>query len=79
MCVCFIRPSRGFDHFVCTLVGIPYFKNKNPGQLYLGEEDKILDALWNEQGKAVAQLIEALRYKPAGRVFDSRCGHWNFL
>jgi hypothetical protein len=24
----------------------------------------------------VAQLVEALRYKPEGRGFDSRC-HWN--
>jgi hypothetical protein len=27
---------------------------------------------------AVAQLIEALRYKPEGRGFDSRWCHWNF-
>jgi hypothetical protein len=26
----------------------------------------------------VAQLVEALRYKPEGRVFDSRWCHWNF-
>jgi len=26
----------------------------------------------------MAQLIEALRYKPEGRVFDSRWYHWNF-
>jgi hypothetical protein len=26
----------------------------------------------------VAQLIEALRYKPEGRGFDSRWGDWNF-
>jgi hypothetical protein len=25
----------------------------------------------------VAQLFEALRYKPEGRVFDSRWCHWN--
>jgi hypothetical protein len=29
-------------------------------------------------GHAVAQLVEALRYKPDGRVFDSRWRHWNF-
>jgi hypothetical protein len=23
-------------------------------------------------------VVKALRYKPAGRVFDSRCCHWNF-
>ena len=29
-------------------------------------------------GQAVAQLVEALRYKPEGRGFDSRWCHWNF-
>ena len=28
-------------------------------------------------GYAVAHLVEALRYKPGGRGFDSQC-HWNF-
>jgi hypothetical protein len=27
---------------------------------------------------AVVQLVEALRYKPEGRGFDSRWCHWNF-
>jgi hypothetical protein len=27
---------------------------------------------------AVAQLVEALRYKPEDRGFDSRWCHWNF-
>jgi len=26
----------------------------------------------------VAHLVEALRYKPEGRGFDSRWCHWNF-
>jgi hypothetical protein len=26
----------------------------------------------------VAQLVEALHYKPEGRSFDSRWCHWNF-
>ena len=30
-----------------------------------------------EQG--VAQLVEALRYKPEGRGFDSRWCHWIFF
>ena len=30
------------------------------------------------KGHAVAQLVEALRYKPEGRGFDSRWCHWNF-
>jgi hypothetical protein len=29
-------------------------------------------------GYAVAHLVEALRYKPEGRGFDSRWSHWNF-
>ena len=29
-------------------------------------------------GHEVAQLVETLRYKLAGRVFDSRWCHWNF-
>jgi hypothetical protein len=29
-------------------------------------------------GYAVAQLVEALRYKPEGRGFDSRWGYWGF-
>jgi len=31
-----------------------------------------------EKGHAVAQLVEALRYKPEGRGFDSRWCHWKF-
>ena len=29
-------------------------------------------------GHAVAQLVEALRYKPKGRGIDSRWRHWKF-
>ena len=29
-------------------------------------------------GHAVAQLVEALHYKPEGRGFDFRWYHWNF-
>jgi hypothetical protein len=29
-------------------------------------------------GHTVAQLVEALRYKPEGRGFDSRWYHWHF-
>jgi hypothetical protein len=31
------------------------------------------------EGHAVAQLVEALRYKPEGRMLDSRWCNWNFL
>ena len=30
------------------------------------------------EGYVVAQLVEAVRYKPEGRGFDSRWCHWNF-
>jgi hypothetical protein len=29
-------------------------------------------------GHSVAQLVDALRYKPEGGGFDSRWCHWNF-
>ena len=35
----------------------------------------ITNLIW---GHAVAQLVEALRYKSEGRWFDSRWCHWNF-
>jgi hypothetical protein len=28
--------------------------------------------------QTLTQLVEALRYKPEGRGFDSLCYHWNF-
>jgi hypothetical protein len=30
------------------------------------------------KGHVVAQMVEALRYKPEGRRFESRWGHWIF-
>jgi hypothetical protein len=38
------------------------------------------DAHGRDYGAAVAQLVEALHYKPAGRGFDGVSGffHWNF-
>ena len=36
------------------------------------------DQLLGCWGTAVAQLVEALRYKSEGRGFDSRWCHWNF-
>jgi hypothetical protein len=30
------------------------------------------------QGARGGVAVKALRHKPAGRVFDSRCCHWNF-
>jgi len=31
-----------------------------------------------QMGQGVAQIVEALRYKPEGRGFDSRWCHWIF-
>jgi hypothetical protein len=42
--------------------------------------DFVSDVFWQmmfEKGP-VAQLVEARRYKPEGRGFDSRWRHWNF-
>jgi len=48
--------------------------------LLLGKYSKILQnaRYIQQQGHAVAQLVEALRYKSEGRGFDSRWCHWNF-
>jgi hypothetical protein len=36
-----------------------------------------LDMAYLIEGHALAQLVEALRYKSEGRGFDSRLYHWN--
>jgi hypothetical protein len=48
---------------------------KTIGRLYPQEIFLVLISLG---GHAVAQLVEALRYKPEGRGFDSRWCHWKF-
>jgi len=35
----------------------------------------IIHIIHNSAGYVVAQLVEALRYKPEGRGFDSQLGH----
>jgi len=45
------------------------------GHLYLSVNIPGTHFCW---GRAVAQLVEALRYKLEGRGFDSRWSHWNF-
>jgi hypothetical protein len=35
-------------------------------------------ALLSDLGHAVAQLVEALHYKPEGRGFDSQLCQWHF-
>jgi hypothetical protein len=36
------------------------------------------ELLTTVRGHAVAELVEALFYKPEGRGFESRLGHWIF-
>jgi len=38
----------------------------------------LYSVIMKPRGHAVAQLVQALRYKPEGRWFDSRLCHWNF-
>jgi hypothetical protein len=52
--------------------GFPIINFCNPGVHY---ETPCITIKW---GQAVAQLVEALRYKLEDRGFDSRCCHWNF-
>jgi hypothetical protein len=37
-----------------------------------------LETQHTDLGHAVAQLVEALRFKPEGRGFDPRWFHWKF-
>ena len=59
------------DRNVRRMVGIHILKSTVGRPFYLTRTFSIL-------GHAVAKLIEALRYKPDGRWFDSRWCHWNF-
>ena len=69
--------SYGGSSFVysncSTLIRI---RNKLRHILYLTK--RILELNYCTTGHAVAQLVEALRYKPEGCGFDSRWCHWNF-
>jgi hypothetical protein len=55
-----------------------YFLVNLIGNLKLIRNDVFTTLLLTLVGNAVAQLIEALPYKPEGRGFDSRWYHWNF-
>jgi hypothetical protein len=48
------------------------------GNISSGPERIICEAYQSPRRHAMAQLVEALRYKPEGRGFDSRLYHWNF-
>ena len=46
--------------------------------MYIYVYIRIYTYIYIYTGHALAQLVKALRYKPEGRGFDSRCCHWNF-
>ena len=47
-------------------------------KLEAASSSETLVPVCNVEGHAMAQLVEALRYKPEGRGFDSRWCHWIF-
>jgi hypothetical protein len=63
------------------LVDLGYACAVEPGYNDIGLYDTssiTSDILWYWGTLLVAQLVEALRYKPEGCGFDSRWCHWNF-
>jgi hypothetical protein len=56
-----------FFRFPCTLHDISSTKYKDLGGVHT-----------NYRGARGGVVVKALRYKPAGRGFDSRRCHWNF-
>jgi hypothetical protein len=70
----FLNPFTNISSYYSTNISLhaclrSLFCNKPTIQGYILE---------SELKYAVAQLVEALRYKPEGRGFDSRWCHWNF-
>jgi hypothetical protein len=56
----------------CYLINKKYSNHQVYNHHYIRKEITLSDIYQ-------ALLVEALRYKPEGRGFDSRWGHWNFL
>jgi hypothetical protein len=46
--------------------------------MWIQDSDRTGLLMWGGGGYAVAHLVEALRYKPEGRGFDSLWNHCNF-
>jgi hypothetical protein len=57
-------------HIIIIIIIINFLSRRNYTEMF------ICCTSW--MGHAVAQLVEALRYKPDRRGFDSRWCHWNF-
>jgi hypothetical protein len=56
---------------------IAFPQKKNPSQ-WKASVLHLFSRTTKDNGHAVAQLVETLRYKPEGRGFDCRWCHWNF-
>ena len=81
-----LLPSQPAWHITRrTLLRGPHYKwkftttllrNDRMPRLYLPLPELLLCN--TESGARGGVVVKALRYKPAGRGFDSRCCHWNF-
>jgi hypothetical protein len=76
------------SHQLSTIAGYQHFKNKSVQTVHATFSQCFIIFHCNNipyprsfsqmlYGRAVTQLVEALRYKPEGRGFDSRWCHWN--
>jgi hypothetical protein len=87
---CRDRTFPGYKHPRCIATSWAYLCNLNLHllRMHLAKKESHFEGHANPPhfpllyifllGHAVAQLVEALRYKPEGRGFNSRRFHWNF-
>jgi len=76
-CKCFRsikRSNTEREGFILTKIQILYRNNIDYSAQFVGRNVHFQLS----EGNAVAQLVDALRYKPKSRGFDSRWCHWNF-
>jgi hypothetical protein len=76
MCVAIrllVLPKLQFDGFREIFLGTESWE-----QTFIYANFKNLQIYTYNSGYAVAQLVEALRYKLEGRGFDSQWSYWNF-
>jgi len=89
-----VQPGRAVDHSLPSIAAVMEeysYTSTHPlghtgpvkGSLYFASPELnyyyyiLLNYDLNKR-HAMAQLVEALRYKPQGRLFDSRWYHFNF-
>ena len=69
-----IKPTR-CNNFLKFILGMKLYMFRTVPLSIIGSFFTVHTAM---VGHAVAQLVEALRYKSEGRGFDSQWCHWNF-